>query len=57
MTADGNLLSTEELGALTAGIDDGSIEVDTGINVGAQVVRHDIASEDSSLGVNNLLPF
>ena len=52
MAADGNLLSTEELGALTAGIDDGSIEVDTGINTGAQVVRHDIASEDSSLGVN-----
>jgi flagellar motor switch protein FliM len=30
----------------------GDIEVDTGLNMGAQVVKHDLAAEDSSLGVN-----
>jgi len=47
-----NLLSEEELDALSSGIEDGSIEVNTGINTGARVMKHDLANEDSSLGVN-----
>jgi len=47
-----NLLSPEELLALTEGVKDGSIEVDTGFNTKVRVQKHDIASEDSSLGVN-----
>ena len=31
---------------------DGSIPVDTGFNTTARVKKHDLASEDSSLGVN-----
>ncbi len=31
---------------------DGSIEVDTGFNLQATVRKHDLASEDSTLGVN-----
>ena len=31
---------------------DGSIPVDTGFNTAARVKKHDLASEDSSLGVN-----
>ncbi len=50
--ADQPLLSPEELEALAAGLDSGSIEVDTGFNTGAKVRKHDLASEDSSLGVN-----
>ena len=47
-----NLLSAEELSALADGVNDGSIAVDTGFNVSARVKIHDLASEDSSLGVN-----
>jgi flagellar motor switch protein FliM len=47
-----NLLSPEELAALAQGIDDGSIAVDTGFNLTTRVKKHDLASEDSTLGVN-----
>jgi flagellar motor switch protein FliM len=47
-----NLLSPEELSALADGVNDGSIPVDTGYNTAARVRKHDLASEDSSLGVN-----
>ena len=47
-----NLLSQEELDALTAGLRDGSIEADTGLNSDVSVMRHDLTNEDSSLGVN-----
>lgn len=47
-----NLLSAEELSALAEGVSDGSIAVDTGFNTSARVRKHDLASEDSSLGVN-----
>ena len=47
-----NLLSPEELDALTAGLEDGTIEADTGLNSAATVMRHDLTNEDSSLGVN-----
>jgi len=47
-----NLLTSEELAALTEGVMDGSIPVDTGYNTTARVKKHDLASEDSSLGVN-----
>ena len=47
-----NLLSDEELAALSEGVRDGSIETDTGFNTRMQVRKHDLASEDSSLGVN-----
>ena len=47
-----NLLSPEELLALSEGVKDGSIEVDTGFNTKLSVRKHDLASEDSSLGVN-----
>ncbi|MEY2620938.1 MAG: Flagellar motor switch protein FliM [Pseudomonadota bacterium] len=46
------LLSQEELAALAEGVGNGSIEVDSGFNTDAQVTKHDLASEDSSLGVN-----
>lgn len=46
------LLSPDELAALSASIQDGSLEVDTGYNQDAQVRKHDLAAEDSSLGVN-----
>lgn len=46
------LLSNEELDALSEGVMRGDIEVDTGVNTGLQVVKHDLAAEDSSLGVN-----
>ncbi|MDC1144009.1 flagellar motor switch protein FliM [Porticoccaceae bacterium] len=52
MAETSNLLSQEELDALAAGIKDGSIESDTGINTGARAVKHDLTNEDSSLGVN-----
>lgn len=47
-----NLLSDEELAALSEGVRDGSIETDTGYNTRMRVRKHDLASEDSSLGVN-----
>ena len=47
-----NLLSEEELAALSEGVRDGSIETDTGFNTRMQVRKHDLASEDSSLCVN-----
>ncbi|MGI9132903.1 MAG: flagellar motor switch protein FliM, partial [Rhodoferax sp.] len=47
-----NLLSAAELTALADGVNDGSIPVDTGYNTAARVRKHDLASEDSSLGVN-----
>jgi flagellar motor switch protein FliM len=47
-----NLLTPEELSALSEGVKDGSIAVDTGFNTAARVKKHDLASEDSSLGVN-----
>ena len=52
MAETSNLLSQEELDALAAGIEDGSIESDTGINTGSRAVKHDLTNEDSSLGVN-----
>ena len=47
-----SLLSPDELAALSAGISDGSLDVDSGYNLDAQVRKHDLAAEDSSLGVN-----
>lgn len=47
-----NLLTPEELSALAEGVEDGSIAVDTGFNTAARVKKHDLASEDRSLGVN-----
>jgi flagellar motor switch protein FliM len=52
MTDTTNLLSPEELDALAAGIEDGTIESNTGINTGTEAVKHDLTNEDSSLGVN-----
>jgi len=52
MATQSNLLSPDELTALTEGIKDGLIEVDTGYNTQARVSKHDLTSEDSSLGVN-----
>lgn len=52
MAEQSNLLSPEELAALAEGIDDGSIAVDTGFNLTTRVKKHDLASEDSTLGVN-----
>lgn len=47
-----NLLTPDELSALAEGVEDGSIAVDTGFNTRAKFKKHDLASEDSSLGVN-----
>ena len=47
-----NLLTPDELSALAEGVQDGSIPVDTGFNTSVRVKKHDLASEDSSLGVN-----
>ena len=52
MTETENLLTPEELEALTTGLQDGSIESDTGLNSDLRAVRHDLTNEDSSLGVN-----
>jgi flagellar motor switch protein FliM len=46
------LLSEDELSALSEGVADGSIPVDTGFNTRTKVRKHDLASEDSTLGVN-----
>jgi flagellar motor switch protein FliM len=50
--SDTHLLSPEELSALAEGVKSGDIEVDTGYNLGASIKKHDLASEDTSLGVN-----
>ncbi len=47
-----NLLTPDELTALAEGVQDGPIPVDTGFNTAVRVKKHDLASEDSSLGVN-----
>lgn len=47
-----DLLSEDELNALSEGVADGSIPVDTGFNTRTRVRKHDLASEDSTLGVN-----
>lgn len=46
------LLSDEELAALASGLQDGSIDTSAGYNVDMAVRKHDLAAEDSSLGVN-----
>ena len=48
--ADSPLLTPEELSALAEGVSSGKIEVDTGYNLEADIKKHDLASEDSSLG-------
>lgn len=50
--ADSPLLTPEELSALSEGVSSGRIEVDTGYNLEADIKKHDLASEDTSLGVN-----
>jgi flagellar motor switch protein FliM len=50
--ADAPLLTPEELSALAEGVNSGKIEVDTGYNLEVDIKKHDLASEDSSLGVN-----
>jgi flagellar motor switch protein FliM len=45
-----SLLTSDELSALADGVKDGSIPVDTGFNTAARVRKHDLASENSSLG-------
>ncbi len=52
MEASSNLLTPEEMAALAAGIQDGSVETDTGFNENAQVRKHDLSAEDSTLGIN-----
>ncbi len=52
MATSSNLLSPEELAAIASGIDDGTIAIDTGFNLTTRVKKHDLASEDSTLGVN-----
>lgn len=52
MSDTANLLTPEEIEALSAGVADGSVEVDTGFNLNARVAKHDLASEDSSVGIN-----
>ena len=47
-----NLLTPEELDALATGIEDGSIEADTGLNGDVKALKHDLTREDSSLGMN-----
>ena len=47
-----SLLTQDELNVLTEAVSDGSIPIDTGFNTTARVKKHDLASEDSSLGVN-----
>ena len=46
------LLSAQELAALSEGMDNGSIAVDTGYNLDVNVRKHDLAAEDSTLGIN-----
>jgi len=47
-----SLLTPDELSSLPEGVKDGSIPVDTGFNTKARIKKYDLASEDSSLGVN-----
>ena len=47
-----SLLSPEELAALSASLGDDSASAATGYNLDVKVRKHDLASEDSSLGVN-----
>jgi flagellar motor switch protein FliM len=47
-----SLLTPDELSSLAEGVKDGSISVDTGFNTKARIKKYDLASEDSSLGVN-----
>jgi flagellar motor switch protein FliM len=47
-----SLLSSEELAALSASLSDDSTHTATGYNVDVKVRKHDIAAEDSSLGIN-----
>ena len=47
-----SLLTPDELLSLAEGVKDGSIPVDTGFNTKARIKKYDLASEDSSLGVN-----
>ena len=46
------LLSAEELAALSAALDSGSLDVGGGYNTDINVRKHDLTSEDSSLGIN-----
>lgn len=46
------LLTDAEWQALAQGVGDGSVTVDTGFNTDVVVRKHDLAGEDSSLGVN-----
>ncbi len=52
MSQAANLLTNEEIDALTAGIHDGSVATNTGYNTGISIRKHDLTNEDSSLGVN-----
>ena len=52
MSEQENILTPEEIDAITEGVKDGSIDVDSGFNTQAKVVKHDLAHEDSTLGVN-----
>ena len=47
-----SLLTPDELSSLAEGVKDGSIPIDTGFNTKARIKKYDLASEDSSLGVN-----
>jgi flagellar motor switch protein FliM len=46
------LLTPDELEALAAAMEDGSMDTETGYNLDVQVRKHDLTSEDSSLGIN-----
>ena len=43
-----SLLTPEELEALAESVDSGDLETDTGFNMQARVVKHELASEDST---------
>jgi flagellar motor switch protein FliM len=47
-----SLLSSEELAALSASLSDDGTNTSPGYNLDVQVRKHDLAAEDSSLGVN-----
>ena len=47
-----NVLSPEELDALTVGINDGSIESGTGLNTQLKAIKHDLVNEEDSKGIN-----
>ncbi|HAZ80995.1 MAG TPA: flagellar motor switch protein FliM [Porticoccaceae bacterium] len=52
MAENENVLSPEELDALSAGLEDGSIEANAGLNTLVKAVKHDIVKKDSSKGIN-----